>query len=147
MSVRRMKGSTTVVVIEEDADERATVESLLASRGFRVRSTGEAADGLECVRRDAAEVVVVGLEKSAQILDLIRRLRGRFEPIPLPVQPRIVVSMRQADEPIERFARKLGADAFLRWPLSPGRCVEVVSELARRAPAPPPAATPIHEAI
>ena len=147
MSVRRFRGSTTVVVIDEDPEQRATVESMLVSRGFHVSTTGEAAEGLECVRRSGADVVVVGLEKSAQTLDLIRRLRGRFEPIPLPVQPRILVTSRQLDESIERFARKLGADAFLRRPLSDGRCADVVSELARRPPVSQACATPAHEAV
>lgn len=134
MSVRRFRGSTRVVVIEEDPEERASLESLLTSRGFHVRTTGEPEDVVECVHRNSADVVVLGLEKSAQTLDLIRRLRGRFEPIPPSVQPRILVASRRRDESIERFARKLGADGFLRRPLSDDGCVAAVRELARRAP-------------
>jgi CheY-like chemotaxis protein len=121
-----------VVVIDDNPRERASAEALLAGRGFQVRGSGDANDGMDCVRRTGAGVVVLGLGKKWQLLDLIRRLRGRFEAIPLADQPRIVVAAGNIDDASERFTRRLGADAVLRKPLQDKQLAQVVSELARK---------------
>ena len=141
--MRSLKRASMVVVIDEDAHERASAESLLVGQGFRVRSTGDANDGVDCVRSSGADVVVLGFAKSWQMLDLVRRLRGRFEPIPLPVQPRIVIAARELDGATERFARRLGADAVLRRPISEREWLAEVSRLARHER---PAPAPVHQA-
>ena len=128
--MRPMAGSYRVVVIEEDGRVRANTESLLAGHGFRVWGTADADEGMEVVREGGADVVVLGLAKSAQTLDLIRRLRGRFEPIPLRSPPRIIVAGRYLDAAGARFARSLGADAVVNEPLTQ-RLVETVARLGR----------------
>jgi len=124
--------STTVVIIEEDPSVRAATEAVLARSGFRVRATGDPAEGVDYVDGDRAQVVIVGFGTGWQTLDLVRRLSGRFEPIPLPVRPRIVIAARELDAATERFARKLGADAILRLPVAGQDLIATVDELMRR---------------
>ena len=121
-----------VVLIADDVDERALAELLLQRQGFRVQGSSDGVDGLERVRRDGAAVVVLGMAKHWQNLELVRRLRGRFEPIPLPAQPRIVVASPDLDDAGERFTRSLGADAVLRQSVAEGDVLNAVGQLARR---------------
>jgi DNA-binding response OmpR family regulator len=134
-----------VVVIDDNPKARASAEAMLAGRGFHVRSSGDANEGMEWVRRIEPSVVVLSLTKKWQVLDMIRRLRGRFEPIPLPAQPRIVVAAGSLDEASERFTRHLGADAVLHKPVENGRLAEVVAALARQNA--PSSSTAIYEAV
>ena len=60
-----------------------------------------------------------------------------------PFQPRIVIAARELDDATERFARKIGADAVLRRPISQREWVNVVSDLARQER---PASAPVHHA-
>lgn len=140
----RGRNRGTVVVIDEDPNARASAEALLSSRGWRVRSTGDAEAGFDCIRRSAAGVVVLGYAEGSPTLELVRRLRGRFEAIPLPSPPRIVVVGDGLDEPRARFVRRLGADVVLHRPRVEAELSEVVQRLSRLDPEPGPA--PIYEA-
>jgi len=132
---RRAARSRTVVVIDADPQARARVATWLSSRGFRVRATADVGQGLDCVRHDAAGVVVLGYAEGSPALDLIRRLRGRFEPLPLRSPPRIVVLGDGLDEPRARFARRLGADVVLRGG-GEVELAEAVRRLAHECPEP-----------
>ena len=144
--MRRPPRPSTVVVIEDDARYSGDIQSTLARGGFRVRCTPDAAEGIDCVRQGGADVVVMGLAKRSQALDLIRRLRGRFEPIPLPAQPRIVMAVQGLHDAAEKFARRLGADVVVGKPLLGDELLNVVSRLARLQPARPATPAPIHQA-
>jgi CheY-like chemotaxis protein len=140
--LKRVRAST-VVVIDDNPRERATAAALLSGHGYRVRSSADANEGMDQIRAGGAAVVVLGLGRKWQVLDLIRRLRGRFEAIPLREQPRIVVTAGAIDEASERFTRRLGADVILRKPLEETQLARVVGELARRSA--PQAPTAIYE--
>lgn len=136
--------SPTVVVVEDELSGRESYGQALHSRGFRVRSAAPA-DGLDCVRQHRAAVVVVSVSSSGQALDLVRRLRGRFEPIPLPSQPRIVVAGAALESASARFALRLGADAVLGRRVTDRQLAETVEHLAQRgAVLSPP--SPTHQA-
>jgi CheY-like chemotaxis protein len=49
----------------------------------------------------------------------------------------LVLTHRQEPE-VERFARRLGADAFLRKPLEPGQFISTVERWLAATPAPSP---------
>lgn len=124
--------SNTVVVVEESQAVRPSSGEMLASRGFRVQAAVDPAEALDLVRARAADVVVLGLERRGETLDFIRRLRGRFEPIPLTASARILVAAADMDDSHERFARRLGADVVVRAPLRGEAVADLVRRLARQ---------------
>lgn len=120
-----------MVVVEDEPSGRESYGQALHSRGFRVRSAVPA-DGLDCVRQHRAAVVVVSVSSSGEALDLVRRLRGRFEPIPLPNQPRIVVAGPALESASARFALRLGADAVLGKRVTERQLADTVTDLAQQ---------------
>ena len=61
--------------------------------------------------------------------DLLRHVNGRFGGLPLPAQPRVLAVSRRTEPEVERFARRLGADAFLYKPLQPRAFIETAEAL------------------
>ncbi len=114
----------TVLIVDPDAHAYTKTETWLRLRALRVRSATTATDAAEAVRRD--DVTVVVLDVSAPGMhgfEILRQLRGRFS------QLRIVVITDWEEAAVERLARRLGADAFLRKPISPSVLVRIVEEL------------------
>ncbi len=126
---RRMPYAGSVIVVDDDALERAGAEAQLAAHGYLVRSTGDASEALELVRHSRADIVVIGLAEESSTLDLIRRLRGRFEALPLPSPPQIVALVDDRDERQERFARSLGASIVLHRPCAAVELTAAVRQL------------------
>jgi two-component system phosphate regulon response regulator PhoB len=124
---RREIVKDSVLIVDEDVNARIIAETLLQTRGLRVRSVGDGKEAYELVRREGAAVVLLDLALAGMNgLEVIRRLRGRFEALPLPHQPRIIVVSDRAEPEVERFALRLGADAFLHKPVAPARLIGTV---------------------
>ncbi|MBI4517186.1 MAG: response regulator [Deltaproteobacteria bacterium] len=120
----------TVLIVDEDVNARIIAETLLRTRGVPVRIAADGIEACDLVRHQGAAVVVLDLALSGMNgLEVIRRLCGRFEPLPAPTRPYIIV-LSDRDEPeVERFALRLGADVFLRKPLNPREFVTTVEQI------------------
>ena len=126
-----MKG--TVLIVDDDVNAQIIAETLLQTRGWQVRSVGDGTEALETLQHDPADVVVMELALPGMNgWELIRHLRGRFQPLPLSLQPRIVVVSSESDPATEAFALRLGADAYLKKPVVPAQFVKQVEELLSR---------------
>jgi CheY-like chemotaxis protein len=120
----------TVLIVDEDVVTRAAVEALLRGKGLQVRSAANGLDACDILDRGGADMVVLELPLPGMNgWELIRKLQGRFESIPSPVKPRIVVVTNRSEPETEHFVRSLGADAFFRKPLPPVRFLQVVERL------------------
>ncbi len=127
---RREIVKDSVLIVDEDVNARIIAETLLQTRGLPVRAVGDGMEAYELVRREGAAVVLLDLALSGMNgMEMIRRLRGRFEALPLPKQPRIIVVSDRPEPEVERFALRLGADAFLRKPVAPARLIATVESL------------------
>ncbi len=124
----------TVLIVDEDVNAQIIAETLLRLRGLQVRLAADGTQASGLMRTEDIALVVLDLNSpGVNGFDLLRRLRGRFGPLPPRRQPRIlVITTRQAPE-VERFALRLGADAFLRTPLDPRRFVKTVEALVGSA--------------
>jgi CheY-like chemotaxis protein len=127
----------TVLIVNEDVNQRIIEETLLQARGLPVRAVSDGGDACDLLVRDGARiaVVVVSLELNATGMngwELLRHLHGRFDPIPLSVEPRIVVTT-SLDPPAARFAARLGADVVLQRPIAPRDFIGAVERLLHRA--------------
>jgi len=127
----------TVLIVNDDVNQRIIEETLLQARGLPVRTLGDGGDACDLLVRDGARiaVVVMSLDLNATGMngwELLRHLRGRFDPTPLAVQPRIVVTTSR-DAPTARFAARLGADVVLQRPIAPRDFIGAVERLLHRS--------------
>jgi CheY-like chemotaxis protein len=117
----------TILVVDDDADERAAYAELLSARGYRVVV---APDG-----REAADLLAAGLRPSVIVLDLamptmdgwtfLRHLRRT-------VRSAVPVVVASADV---RGRPAVGADACLEKPVEPERFHAIVARLSADASA------------
>ena len=120
-----------ILLVDDDAVNRATVRAVLEGNGFRV---SEAPDGVA-----ALEMVGGATDFSLMLLDLdmprmgglevLNRLRGAIATAGLPV---IVLTGSTTDE-TEVIAIDRGADDYVRKPIDPARLVARVKAALRRA--------------
>ena len=120
----------TVLIADEDVNARIIAETLLRACGVHVRVAIDGPDARDIISRDRPEVVVLDMALSGMNgLELIRWMRGRLDVLAPPTQPRIVAISERTDPDIERFALRLGADAFLRKPMDPSQFIKTVEQL------------------
>lgn len=103
----------TAVIIEDDADIRHLLESVLTDAGFRVIATSNGLDGVEAVR--AHDPVLTTLDVSMPGIDGLetaRRIR-EFSPTHLVM---ISAASQEADT---RRGLEAGADEYLTKPFRP----------------------------
>ena len=127
MKVRPLR----VLVIDDDADTRLTIDWLLKSEGFEVVLAANGADALARQRERPADIVITDLfmpEKDG--LETIIELRMRF-----PATQILVMSGSSATrlENVMVAARELGVTRYLRKPCEPRELVETVRSLAQSA--------------
>jgi len=119
-----------VLIVDDDVNAQIIAETLLQTLGWQVRSVSDGTEAIDALRRDPANVVVMELALPGMNgWELIRHLRGRFQPLPLSLQPRILVVSAESDPATEAFALRLGADAYLKKPVVPAQFVKQVEDL------------------
>lgn len=115
-----------VLVVEDDADIRSVLRTLLESAGYRVELAATAARGLIEARSNRPDAVLVDLglpDKDGQ--QLIREIRA-FTTVPI-----LVLSARSAErEKIQ--ALDGGADDFVTKPFSAGELIARLRAALRR---------------
>jgi DNA-binding response OmpR family regulator len=128
----------TVLILGQDAQARLISRTLLRARNLHVLAIADATQACDLICCEGAAVVVLDLTfPDTKGLEVLRRLRGRFETRTLPMQPRVIVVADWAESALERLAVGLGADAFLRKPVAPRDLVAVVDRLGIVANASP----------
>jgi DNA-binding NtrC family response regulator len=119
----------TVLIIDDDVNLQIIAESLLSLRDLDVRVARGAIDASEILAKYDVGVAVVDLiVDGMNSFDLLRRLRDGSVP-----DLRIVVMTDRREPELERFARRLGANAVLRKPLDPGQFISTVEGLLESA--------------
>ncbi len=114
----------TVMIIDPDAYANTRTETLLRLYDVRVRAALSATDAAEIVRREAVAVVLLDVSSpGTHGFEILRQLRGRFRHL------RIAVMTDWEETAVERLARRLGADAFLRKPISAATLIRTVEEM------------------
>jgi two-component system, OmpR family, phosphate regulon response regulator PhoB len=133
----------TVLIVDEDVNARIIAETLLRARGLHVLAATDAEEACDIICCEGVAVVVLALDVAdTRGLEVLRRLRGRFETRTLPAQPRVVVVADWAEPAVERLAIGLGADAFVRRPVSPAQFIQLIERLvAEGSPCVVPAAS------
>ncbi len=122
--------SPHVLVVDDDADTRVLLRTVLQGKGFRV---SEAADGPEALKLlegpDAVHLVTLDLNMGEMHgLDVLKRIRQRIRTQALPV----VVATGTDDPDVEMELFAAGADDFIVKPIDPPRFLLRVQAVLRR---------------
>lgn len=120
-----------VLVIEDNADQRALVRFWLAAHGFEVTEAGNGAEGLAQQRRQPSDVVVTDIfmpDKDG--IETINELKSEF-----PRTGIIAVSGggSRTGADFLGVARQLGAEKTLRKPFDLDELLEAVRLIAGQA--------------
>ncbi|KQW96655.1 hypothetical protein ASC94_07405 [Massilia sp. Root418] len=104
----------TILVVDDNADGRQLLHTLLAPLGFRLHEARDGVEGLERILALQPDLVLLDWRMPRMDgLEVTRRVRAQ----PGLKQPRIVILTASAFEEERREALQSGADDFLRKPL------------------------------
>lgn len=120
---------TTVLLVEDNPDNRDIYTTYLEFHGYRVTGTANGHDALELAQKERPDLVL--LDISIPGMDgwtLTRRLKDDAETNGIPV---IALTAHALPEHRER-AREAGCDAYLTKPISPGKVLEEIRRLLGR---------------
>jgi FixJ family two-component response regulator len=113
----------TVVIVDNDADIRQPLASLLSALGYQVQSYASAAEFLAVAATTEAACLILDIQLGAMSgIDLARQLAASGSNFP------IIFMTGSNDERFRRNARDIGAVAFL---LKPFRVEELMSALSQ----------------
>jgi len=119
-----------VLIADDDVNAQIIAETLLRVRGVPVRRASDSGEVREILEREDIAVVVVDISlPDMNGFNLLRDLRGRCGAPRLRRTPRILAVSSREEAEVERFAYRLGADAFLRKPLAPQQFIKTVENL------------------
>jgi CheY-like chemotaxis protein len=133
-----MAPGKTVLVIDDDRDFRASVESLLESEGYRVRTARSGREGLERLKEERPDLIILDIMMESIVEGYAVNQAIKFQPEyeAFSGVPIIMVSSIQ-ETPDERFARAgeldmVRPDRYLTKPLDIPLFLEVVGKVAIR---------------
>ena len=116
----------TAVVIEDDADIRLLVETVLRQAGFEVTSTASGTEGVELVREKKPTIVTLDIGLiDIDGLEVARRIR-------LFTDCYIVMLTAQSDEADLLFGLESGADDYVIKPFRPRELRARIEAMLRR---------------
>jgi PAS domain S-box-containing protein len=118
-----------VLVVDDDADVRGMMETVLSERGAQVTSAASAGEALDSVTRETPDVLVSDLAMPEMDgYALLRELRGRSEFTWIPAAA--VTAYARAED--RRQALLAGFQMHVAKPIEPDELVAVVASLAKK---------------
>ncbi|MFQ5505611.1 MAG: response regulator [Planctomycetota bacterium] len=120
-----------IVVIEDEPDIREVIEHTMSREGYRVRATGDGAEGLRLVKKEAPDAVLLDLMLPG--LDGIEVCRKLKEDALTRAIPIVMVTAKGEESDIV-LGLRIGADDYVTKPFSPRELVARVKAVLRRGP-------------
>lgn len=121
---RDQRARPSVLVVEDDADLRATLSRALRGRGYRVASAGDGSAAMRTVRRRAPDLILLDMNlPDTDGLEVMREAKS--------FDPGIAAVLVTGYGTVERavHAMRQGAHDFLVKPVRPSRLFEVVDRV------------------
>ena len=127
----RFMDSRTILLIDADSDSRSLMERYLREQGYRIIVADDGSAGLEAFHKGDIDLVITDLmlprRSGIAVLEQIKRSHPRVR----------VIMLSSVDGPAHRaLAELLGADDYLRKPITMNRLHDVVRRFAPLRPAP-----------
>ena len=122
--------SRTVLIIEDDPDQRRLLDRMLGGAGWRIATAPDGEAGLTAARAERPDAIVLDLlMPRLNGFQTCRRLKSDAATRGIPV---IIVTTK--DQPADEFwAREIGADAFLHKPVDIDGLLERLARLPVRS--------------
>lgn len=118
-----------IAVIEDEPDIRDVIEYNLKREGFRISSNGDGAKGLDMIRREKPNLVLLDLMlPGIGGLDICQKLKADSQTQNIPI---IIVSAKGEESDIV-LGLGLGADDYVCKPFSPKELLARVKAVIRR---------------
>lgn len=123
--------SEKVVVIEDEADIREVVEYNLEREGYSVAVSGDGEHGIDLVRREAPDLVLLDLMlPGLDGIEVCRRLKSDDVTASIP----IIMVTAKGEESDVVLGLQIGADDYVIKPFSPKELTARVKAVLRRGP-------------
>ncbi len=120
----------TVLVVEDDPDQRRLLERMLSGMGWRVLTAHDGEAGIAAAQANRPDAIV--LDVMMPLLNgyqTCRRLKAELDTRQVPV---IIVTAK--DQPADEFwAREVGADAYLAKPIDIRNLAQLLDRLTEPA--------------
>jgi PAS domain S-box-containing protein len=118
-----------ILVVDDEADAREVMRFMLERGGARVRTADSAAQALDALREERADLLIsdIGMPVEDGYV-MVRRLRAMEESLGRRT-PAIALTAYASDEDARR-AHTAGFDAHLSKPVDPARLIEIAAALA-----------------
>ena len=116
----------TILVVDDEAQIRRALNSILSTRGYRVLSAADAEEGLDLAIEHTPDLIVMDMALPGMSgLEACRELRNWY------VAPILVLSVRGADAD-KIAALDAGADDYVTKPFSAGELLARIKAILRR---------------
>ena len=125
-------GSTSILVVDDDADFRAVVGRVLSGAGYGVAEARDGINALAVLGAEPADILVTDIiMPDGDGIELIGAVKGRY-----PAMRILAISGRGAMGALDvlKMAAMLGADATLQKPLSPEELLAKIADLVALGP-------------
>jgi len=120
-----------IVVIEDEADILEVIRYNLSREGYKVMTSQDGAQGLELVRKEAPDLVLLDLMlPGLDGIEVCRRLKEDTVTHPIP----IVMVTAKGEETDIVLGLGVGADDYVTKPFSPKELLARVKAVMRRGP-------------
>lgn len=123
--------STTILVIEDDAQIRRVVEGYLKQAGYHILTAGDGITGLALAQQTKPHLLILDLMlPGLDGLEIARRLRAHSDPGIAGIY--IIMLTARVEETDRIVGLELGADDYVTKPFSPRELVARVRAALRR---------------
>ena len=123
---------TTILIVEDNADNRDIYSTILRHRGYEVAEAATGEDGVQLARDLVPAVILMDVGMPGiDGFEATRQLKAAPATAAIPVL--VITAHAMAED--RRRAEEAGADAYLAKPVEPRRVVEEVERLLARAAA------------
>jgi DNA-binding response OmpR family regulator len=119
-----MAANKTILLVDDDAEIRGAMRTVLERRGYRVLEAGDGNMGLAVAEREAPDLVVVDMmmpKKSGFLV--LEKLKSRST-----FSPRVIMITGNEGGRHRAYAEMLGVDDYLRKPFAMDRLLESIEE-------------------
>ena len=121
----------SIVIVEDEPDIREVIEYNLSREGFHVSSSPDGQSGLDTIRKEAPDLVVLDLMlPGIDGIEICRRLKAD----PLTRSIPIIMVTAKGEESDVVLGLGVGADDYVSKPFSPKELMARVRAVLRRGP-------------
>ena len=128
-----MVAARTILLVDDDADLRGALQTVLEGRGYQVLLAGDGNMGLALAEREQPHLVIVDMmmpKKSGFLV--LEKLKARKES-----SPRVIMITANEGGRHRAYAEMLGVDDYIRKPFDMKQLLDSVARLCPLGPAAP----------